>query len=72
MNCYGLFISVIRQYEADECTDEIEIYREELLSIISMYSNVRYLYFDSGYHCCERMETNLFDKFKINLSVESP
>ena len=37
-----------------------------------MYSNVRYLYFASGYYCCERIETNLFDKFKINLRVESP
>lgn len=50
----------------------MEVCREELLSNISMYSNVRYPYFDSGYHCCKKVETNSFDKFKINLSVESP
>ena len=50
----------------------MEVFREELLSNISMYSNVRYLYFDSSYHCCKKIETNSFDKFKTNLGVESP
>lgn len=67
-----VYLRIIRQYEAGKCKDEMEVCREQLLSNISMYSNVRYLYFDSGYHCCKNIETNSLNKFKTNLSVESP